>query len=299
METLPLVSICCITYNHAPFIRKCLDGFLMQETKFPIEILIHDDASSDGTDGIIREYAEKYPDLIYPIFEFVNQYSRGNQNVIDFYNYRRAKGKYIAYCEGDDYWTDPDKLQKQVDFMELHPDYSVCFHRCKYFDENKGTYHEDSCYGLLSGRAEGIEISLNEFFHQWITQPLTMVFRVADFSYEWQHQYRYYRDYHEIYHLLKNGRGFLFGFMGGVHIKHSGGLTANDEKQNRTISLAIAKELYLFNRDIPTKNNFENFLQWNISSDLFSIKERLDMSMELLFHSKRIKPFIKNVMRLL
>ena len=65
MDTRPLVSICCLTYNHSQFIRKCLDGFLMQQTNFPIEILIHDDASTDGTDEIIREYAEKYPDLIF------------------------------------------------------------------------------------------------------------------------------------------------------------------------------------------------------------------------------------------
>lgn len=271
---------------------------MMQNTSFPIEILIHDDASTDGTDEIIREYAERYPDLIFPLFETENQYSQGKQNEIDFYNYRRARGKYIAYCEGDDYWTDSLKLQKQVSFMESHPEYSVCFHRCKYYDSKNGIYHDDSCGGLLNGGAEGIDISLSLYFRQWITQPLTMVFRTANFHFEWQSQYRYYRDYHEIYHLLKEGNGFLFSFHGGVHIKHTGGIAANDEKQNRSTSLAIAKELYSNNRDLPTKKNYENVLQWNISSHLFSRKERLNMSMALFHLNKRIKPFVNSVLRL-
>lgn len=295
----PLVSICCITYNHARFIRKCLDGFLMQETSFPIEILIHDDASTDGTDGIIREYADKYPNLILPLFETENQYSQGKQNEIDFYNYRRARGKYIAYCEGDDYWTDPLKLQKQVDFMESHPDYSVCFHRCKYYDVNNGVFRDDACGRLLDGHLEGVDISLYDYFHQWITQPLTMVFRFTDFSFEWQKKYQYYRDYHEIYHLLKNGRGFLFSFIGGTHIKHPGGITANDERHNRSVSLSIAKELYENNRDIPTQKNYESVLKWNIPSDLFSAKERLKMSIILFRLDKRIKPFMNNTRHLL
>lgn len=111
----PLVSITCLTYNHAPYLRQCLDGFVMQKTSFPIEILIYDDASEDGTQDIIREYERKYPDLIKPIYQTENQYSKGVK--VEFvYNYPRAKGKYIAFCEGDDYWTDPNKLQKQIDF---------------------------------------------------------------------------------------------------------------------------------------------------------------------------------------
>ena len=274
---------------------------MMQETSFPIEILIHDDASTDGTDEIIREYTENYPDLILPLFETENQFSHGKQNEVDFYNYRRARGKYIAYCEGDDYWTDPLKLQKQVDFMESHPDYSVCFHRCKYYDAQNGFFHDDACGRLLDGHleGEGVDISLNDFFRQWITQPLTMVFRFADFSFEWQLRYRYYRDYHEIYHLLKNGRGYLFSFCGGIHIKHPGGITANDERHNRSVSLAITKELYENNRDIPTQRNYESVLKWNIPSGLFPAKERLKMSMTLFRMNKRIKQLIKNILYLL
>lgn len=123
-----IVSICCITYNHAQYVRKCLDGFLRQECNFRYEILIHDDCSTDGTDAVIREYEVKYPSKIFPLYETENMYQKGYAGKMnDTFNIPRARGKYIALCEGDDYWTDPLKLQKQVDFMEAHPDYSMCY----------------------------------------------------------------------------------------------------------------------------------------------------------------------------
>lgn len=123
-----MVSICCITYNQASYIRDALEGFIKQNTDFVYEVLIHDDASNDGTAEIIREYTARYPNLIYPILQTENQYSKGLTNISGTFNFPRARGKYIAMCEGDDYWTDENKLQKQVDYMEAHPDCSLCFH---------------------------------------------------------------------------------------------------------------------------------------------------------------------------
>lgn len=125
MNDLPLVSISCITYNHASYIKECIDGFLMQKTNFNFEILIHDDHSTDGTEEIIKEYAKQYPDIIKPLFEKENQYSLGKPTGSVVWNLPRAKGKYIAMCEGDDYWIDPYKLQKQVDIMENNPNCSL------------------------------------------------------------------------------------------------------------------------------------------------------------------------------
>lgn len=125
--TVPVVSICCTTYNHERFIRECLDGFLMQETTFPVEILIHDDASTDTTQDIIREYETRYPSLIKPIYQTENQYSKGIKPNWNF-NFPRARAQYIALCEGDDYWTNPKKLQKQVDFLEKNKDFVICYH---------------------------------------------------------------------------------------------------------------------------------------------------------------------------
>lgn len=137
-EMFPLVTIRCLVYNHEPYLRQCLEGFVMQKTNFPFEAIVHDDASTDGSAAIIREYAEKYPDIIKPIYEIENQYSKHDGSLrrkMDVH----MRGKYIAMCEGDDYWIDSHKLQKQVNFMEEHPEYSLCFHatNCIYGqDEN-------------------------------------------------------------------------------------------------------------------------------------------------------------------
>lgn len=121
-----LVSINCITYNHKPYIADALEGFLMQKTDFGFEILVYDDASTDGTANIIRHYAEQYPDLIKPVLQTENQYSQGVR--VGCLNHKRALGTYIAACEGDDYWTDPYKLQHQVDYMRANPDCVLCAH---------------------------------------------------------------------------------------------------------------------------------------------------------------------------
>lgn len=131
-----IASVCCITYNHVEYVKEALDGFLMQKANFPIEIIIHDDCSTDGTADIVREYKEKYPELITAILQTENQKSKGKK--IFPITFERARGKYIALCEGDDYWTDPHKLQKQVDFLEDHPDHSICFTRAKVFFEDDG-----------------------------------------------------------------------------------------------------------------------------------------------------------------
>ena len=133
-----MVTIRCITFNHARFIRQCLDSFLMQKTNFLYEILIHDDASTDGTKEIIEEYASRYPDIIVPLYESENQYSKyGHLMVVRRKMDSMIRGKYTALCEGDDFWTDENKLQKQVDFLESHPQYSMCFHQTmRHFEDS-------------------------------------------------------------------------------------------------------------------------------------------------------------------
>lgn len=119
------VSVVCNAYNHEAYIRDALEGFVMQKTTFPFEVLVHDDASTDNTASIIREYEAKYPEIIKPIYETENQYSK-NDGSLGRIQYGRVKGKYIAICEGDDYWTDPLKLQKQYDCLEAHPTADIC-----------------------------------------------------------------------------------------------------------------------------------------------------------------------------
>lgn len=122
----PLLSICCIAYNHEKYIEDALTGFLIQETDFPIEILIHDDASTDNTANIIRDYEARYPNIIKPIYQTENQFSLGRRMNAEF-NFTRALGDYLAICEGDDYWVDIRKLQKQVGYLVANPSYVLTF----------------------------------------------------------------------------------------------------------------------------------------------------------------------------
>ena len=119
------VSIICNAYNHEKYIRDAMEGFVMQRTTFPFEILVHDDASTDKTADIIREYEKRYPEIVKPIYETVNQYSKRDGSLSRI-QYGRVRGKYIATCEGDDYWTDPLKLQKQFDALEANPNVDIC-----------------------------------------------------------------------------------------------------------------------------------------------------------------------------
>lgn len=134
MENKIMVSICCLAYNHEHYIADAIEGFLNQKTKFNYEIIIHEDASTDTTKEIIKEYEMKYPDMIKPIYQSENQYSKGVNPVLLLQE--QVRGKYVAICEGDDYWLDAGKLQKQIEYMEENPTCTFCFHNGYVKDEN-------------------------------------------------------------------------------------------------------------------------------------------------------------------
>ena len=154
-KTEPLLSIVCLAYNHASFIRKALESFLQQETDFPFEVIVHDDASTDTTAAIIADYAARYPSIIKPIYQTQNQFSLGEPFSMRLF--ARAGGKYIAYCEGDDYWTDPTKLQQQVDFLEQHRDYVITFHDAFMFN-SQGIIQSPQLTGKLRKDATALEL---------------------------------------------------------------------------------------------------------------------------------------------
>lgn len=143
-----IVSIFCLAYNHESYIQQCLEGFIMQKTNFAFEAIIHDDASTDNTAKIIHKYAEKYPNIIKPIYESENLYSKHDNRIYDIIK-AHLKGKYVALCEGDDYWTDPFKLQKQVNFLEKHTDYGLVYTNVDFYFQNENRYEKQY---LTSGK---------------------------------------------------------------------------------------------------------------------------------------------------
>ena len=134
------VSVVCVTYNHEKYIKTALDGFVNQKTDFKYEVIIYDDASTDSTAKIIAEYEKAYPDIIKPIYQKVNTYGQPDR----WYKYILpcVNGKYIALCEGDDYWIDENKLQKQYDFINSHSDCSAVVHKAKRYYEANGYFEE-------------------------------------------------------------------------------------------------------------------------------------------------------------
>lgn len=298
IEELPLVSVSTITYNHKDFIAKCIEGVLSQKTNFRIEYLIHDDCSTDGTTEIVRQYAEKYPDIIKPMYEQENQYSKGGPWGSIVYNYPRAKGKYIALCEGDDLWTDPYKLQKQVDFMESHPDYSCCFHR--YINKNIYTEQiKNDRYGdLFLNNEVFVDITIDMAIGKYFMMPLTEMFRVGALDYSLVYKYKYYRDIHENYHLLKNGKCALLSFIGAERNMHVGGVASMIPSQKlMNGSLQIAFELYNNNKDDATKKYLHSMLIWALQYCSPLSYNRIRLSYKIYKIKKDFWSFVKNLLR--
>lgn len=172
-----MVTIRCITYNQELYIRKCLEGFVMQKTNFRFEAIVHDDASTDGTAEIILEFAKKHPDIIIPVIETENQYSKCDgsiDRIMDSYTH----GKYIALCEGDDYWTDPLKLQKQVEFLESHPDYVLVHTDFMILNEKSKRikHHGSRNYQIYEGNVT------NTLFNGCWIRTLTVCYRNINYN---------------------------------------------------------------------------------------------------------------------
>lgn len=220
-----LVTIRCFTFNQKNFVRQALDGFVSQKTDFNFEAIVHDDASSDGTDEIIKEYAHKYPNIIKPILETENQWSKHDGSLRKIMR-SHTRGKYIAICEGDDYWTDPCKLQKQIDFLEANPDYSMCFHNATEHYESINI--EDKLFSDIKDQ----DYEAIDLYNHWIVPTASVVIRKEIFD-------------SSLYHTVFDEHNLLFtdtplflvcaklGKVRGmsdvmsVYRKHEGGMTSS------------------------------------------------------------------------
>ncbi|WP_055435548.1 glycosyltransferase family 2 protein [Lacinutrix algicola] len=212
----PLLSICCTTYNQEKYIAQTIDGFLNQKTDFPIEIIIHDDASTDGTQKIIKAYAEKDA-RIKLILQKENQYSQNIKPLPNFC-FPKAEGQYIALCEGDDYWIDDLKLQKQVHFLEANPDYVVSWTNYKILKNNE-IIENDFSYD----EAE-VTIDYNNLFTPYSTYTLTTVFKKEALDIELYKTLKHSKDNSLYIMFLQKGKGIFLNFYGAVYRIHDGGV---------------------------------------------------------------------------
>lgn len=220
------VSVCVPTYNHEPYIAQMLEGALQQQTSFAYEIVIGDDASTDNAPAIIRQYAQQYPDRIRAYLHPTNlgpsspREFAGRNNVL--FLLKACRGQYVALCEGDDYWTDPQKLQKQVEFMDAHPDYAICHHNVRV------TYEDGSPEHLFNLPDQKTDSTIEDLLQdQWFMATASLLYRnyflTTDFA-DW-HAKAAAGDWALVLQLAARGNiGYLPEVM-GVYRKHRGGLS--------------------------------------------------------------------------
>lgn len=226
ITTKPLVSVCVQTYQHQKYIKKCLNSILEQKTNFSFEILLGEDESSDGTREICLEFAKKYPEIIklclnnrHNNIKIRNRPS-GRFNFL--HNFSLSNGKYIAMCEGDDYWTDPLKLQKQIDFLENHRECSFCFHKARLKDEARDSMIKEFPENLNHHQ----ELNAKEYLKISSTATSSLVFRKLNIKalYELLHSHGDFLLYCEL--LQKGKAGFIDESM-SVYRKHEDGISYN------------------------------------------------------------------------
>lgn len=241
----PKISVLMLTYNHAPYLKEAIEGVMMQQTDFDFELIICNDASPDNSDEIIKPYAEKYPDII--------RYFRHEKNIGFVENQRfafeKARGKYLAYCEGDDYWTDENKLQFQHDFLEANPEFVMTTARNLLLHQNTGEYTEDGKENIFQNKNH-VDYSQETFFKERPTQTFTYLIRRKYLDLKWIDIYPNYRDLYYLYHLLEFGKGRAFNKIIGVYRLHEGGVYSSleTEKKLRT-SIDIFKNIKTQNKD--------------------------------------------------
>lgn len=266
----PLVSISCITFNHVSFIRECLDGFLAQKTNFAFEIVVYDDKSTDGTSEILQKYSEKFPEIFAVQIADENQYSKGVRGIAYRFNFPRCRGKYIALCEGDDYWIDPLKLQKQVDFLENNHSYSACVHGAKVWDENEKKFSNSNYEGIQ----RDFDLGLNRIFKDsgWVYPTCSLLMLKAKVRYPDNLLYFTGGDLILIIFLAAQGKIRFMKEMMGVYRIHSGGVYQGVEK-NLSFYLDNRIKLKKFYRELGPHLEFKNRFRLSV----FRIKNSISM----------------------
>lgn len=270
------VSCHVITYNHINYISQCIEGIVMQKTNFDFEIIIGDDLSTDGTREIVIDYAQKYPELIrLNLRTERGQGIPGKENFVS--TMQMCKGDYVTLCDGDDYWTDPYKLQKQVEFLEANAEYSICWTKYKELDNKNSTInlpHWEKDF-KFSGN---FNIDLDNVFVPYCTYSLTAIFRKKSFDIDLFKKHKYSKD-NTLYAIcLSVGKGILLDFHSAVYRLHDGGVYSSQNYFNQKyFSYLNIKEICCKSKIHVTKNiiNVRNGLlrqTFTSSPNLFSKK---------------------------
>ena len=268
-DTLPFVAVSILTYDHESFIRECVEGILMQRTTFPVRIVIFEDCSTDNTAGILKEYEEKYPDLFRVYYMPENTYRKPIRRILNRpFMEERAKAKYIATCEGDDYWTDPLKLQKQVDFLEGNEEYVMSYGNAS-IEDLTNEYHKKKYY---LNSFEPKSISKEKIFGLGVPS-CTMVFR-AGIEIPGEFSNIISGDQFGRLFLSKEGLFYYHGEIFGVHRKHPKGISRSTDK---------------FEWHINTVENLKKFLSYADPSQKKHINKKIVSSLIYAFFSSRIK----------
>lgn len=253
----PLVSICCISYNHEKFISQCLDGFIIQKVDFPFEIVISDDCSTDNTKKIIDTYVSKYP----AIFKDVSP-SKNLGSIKNFYHVlEKASGKYIALCEGDDYWIDENKLQMQVDFLEKNPEYGMCFHDAVVVNELENEVDSFSYHVIEK------DYSATELFENWVVPTASMLFKKEILCYKLADRENFIAgDIVLVEQACVYGKVHGFKKKMSVYRIQENGLTWSKERREKTLRLhpnhyiALKKNFPLISKFVINKKISESYL---------------------------------------
>lgn len=217
----PVVTVICMTYNHQAYIRECLDSFLRQETSFPVEILVHDDASTDETPRIVREYADRYPGVIRPVLQTENQRSKLGPLLPRLLS--SVKGEFFAFCEGDDYWTFPEKLERQVALLRANPKLVMVSHECRGITADGGDFPR--WRRLAEG--ETVEYTQDDVLCNVFNHPNTWVCRAQPLSADFLRLVQTLPmgdDPLNLYMLHSGGTGLSLGETWSVYRQHAGGI---------------------------------------------------------------------------
>ncbi|MBQ4091550.1 MAG: glycosyltransferase [Clostridia bacterium] len=267
-----MVTVLCSAYNHEKYIRDALEGFIKQKTSFAFEVVIHDDASTDKTADIIREYEIKYPDIIKPIYQTVNQFTV-KVNRIYAHMLPRARGKYIAFCEGDDYWTSENKLQAQFDYMEAHPECALVAHMAMTHNLD-GNYVEKYTSRDFS-TAERCLISAEEIINNHLIFPTASMFFRRDYYERHKELLTSIKTFDYVHKMLLATEGTVYVIPEVMSVYRYGGasswtktVSVDKEKMVKHLELAVNTLLKL---DEYRDFKYHDVIQANIAQRRFDI----------------------------